>query len=263
MNVYILKSSCGKFIKIGKANDVSIRVKQIGEDRFNLYESFYARCENESEAYSLERKLHKVYSFAKYKSDECFDGASELFEISVMDSSITLLREFTKSENVFQLVYRPYHKYKPKQVVSKLTSKDNIAKRDMFIFYVSHLLNRDFKLSPVNIVPDYCYKEMKLKKTGEIYKYLCLNSLHDNLLSINGKRLFGTAKGNWVSDCILQHIVANDYTTSGEGILLGCSSPTNAPRPIHSAFRRYLNVHSHEQLIQSYNITTGFCEHIS
>ena len=261
MNVYILKSSCGKFIKIGKANDVSIRVKQIGEDRFNLYESFYARCENESEAYSLERKLHKVYSFAKYKSNECFDGASELFEISVMDSSITLLREFTKSENVFQLVYNPYRKYKPKQIVSKLTTKDNIAKRDMFIFYVSHLLNKDSKLSPVNIVPDSCYKEMKLKKTGEIVKYLDSNLLHDNLLSINNKRLFGTYRGNWISDITLQNIVANNYY--GEGVMLGCNSfPTASASPVHSAFRRYLNVHTHEQLVQSYNITTGFCEPI-
>lgn len=261
MNVYILKSSCGEFIKIGKANDVSNRIKQIGEKRFNLHESFYIPCETEKKAFKLERSLHKIYSFAKYHSLEWFDGATELFDIKILPSVTSLVKEFPEiTGETIQLAYNPriYHtKAKKYGYVPKGISED---KRNMFVLYVSYLLNDAFKLSHINIIPDFCYKELRLKKTGELIKYVDYTLLHDNLLSVDGKRLFGTSKGHWMTDSVLTHIVAN--SEYGNGVLLGSPNPTGSASRIHLAFRRYLNVHSHEQLVHSYNITTGFCEPI-
>lgn len=75
-SLYVLRSSCGRFIKIGISNEISVRLRKLSRTTpfdFNLIEKFKSLGSN---IRFMESKFHKVFGSAGFKG---FDGATEWF----------------------------------------------------------------------------------------------------------------------------------------------------------------------------------------
>lgn len=87
--VYILPHPVAPRFKIGKAIHIPSRVRQIGVDQFDFSRSSALRVGTETEAYNLERMLHRVFGRYRVPEEDIIafegvrpDGASEWFDTS-------------------------------------------------------------------------------------------------------------------------------------------------------------------------------------
>ena len=87
--VYILPHPVAPRFKIGKANHIPSRVRQIGVDQFDFSRSSALRVGTETDAYNLERMLHKMFGRYRVPEEDIIafeggrpDGASEWFDTS-------------------------------------------------------------------------------------------------------------------------------------------------------------------------------------
>lgn len=85
--VYIMLSTCGSLFKIGKANDVSVRLGRVGADKIDLTQSYMLRVASEEQAYRLERCLHLAFFNQRVSKERAagvigsnYDGLTEWFE---------------------------------------------------------------------------------------------------------------------------------------------------------------------------------------
>jgi hypothetical protein len=75
-SLYVLRSLCGSYLKIGISNEISVRVKKLHRTtpfEFDVIEKFYAIG---LVVRNMESKFHKVFDNAGFKG---FDGATEWF----------------------------------------------------------------------------------------------------------------------------------------------------------------------------------------
>lgn len=92
MNVYIFVQR-DSLSKIGKANDVEKRFWQLGgTDRFIEKGHYYVPMKTESDAFLLERCLHRIFAHCKIRTNSQA-GHTELFEAHVLSKALRLLRQ--------------------------------------------------------------------------------------------------------------------------------------------------------------------------
>ena len=80
--VYVLEGAGSTgYVKIGKANDVSIRILRIGRDLFNCNTIKAIECKNSRQAQALESYLHSVFEEIHSPKNTREDGWSEWFRV--------------------------------------------------------------------------------------------------------------------------------------------------------------------------------------
>lgn len=137
MNVYILVSKDKKSFKIGKANCVTTRIQSMGDFRFDTTERWYVTMQEEKEAFQLERLLHKVYAHHKFHHSEYFDGSSEYFDISVLNSALVLAQELGGTL---------YNFVKCKKTVSRKTPYNYKNTKEQDFFNITKFILENFKM---------------------------------------------------------------------------------------------------------------------
>lgn len=98
-HVYILRDLKHPRFKIGKANDILARARSFQWESVDFQLSLGLRLGSETDAYSLEKILHRTFRFASVNplevvaSGGSIDGASEWFDISCWTRLLQYLRD--------------------------------------------------------------------------------------------------------------------------------------------------------------------------
>ena len=102
--IYIAKSTCGQFLKIGKADNVSVRLNHLnkhGNYSIDFSNSIYYQV-NKKEVLKIETVLHKTFSNFNVKNNYIADGYTEWFKSSIFENLINLI-SFYISNNIFDM----------------------------------------------------------------------------------------------------------------------------------------------------------------
>lgn len=96
--VYLLTHQAAPRLKIGKAGNLLVRARQLGQRRFDFGSSFALRVDDDSAAQNLERLLHRA--FAQWRiapadlvrdEDESTDGDTEWFHLACKERLLQFL----------------------------------------------------------------------------------------------------------------------------------------------------------------------------
>ncbi len=95
MNVYILPHRSEPRFKIGKANDLSARIAQIGKkNELDISKVFVLEAGSKERAFEIEKSLHRLFSPARLEGDRDAwgDGFSEWFCASVYPQALAVAK---------------------------------------------------------------------------------------------------------------------------------------------------------------------------
>ncbi|MCT7596084.1 GIY-YIG nuclease family protein [Aliarcobacter butzleri] len=201
--VYLLVSEDQKSFKIGKANEVNVRIDQLSKHwNFDLNSSYVIETDFNN-TLNLERLLQRSLAYFKVEIFAKKDGYTEFFDIKGLDYILKYEDFFNETNKTILFKYSDYkQKTKTKiNVVKKdfqpiqFSKSNNLFSFDMFFIICNkylQTLNKEITVKMTDIIPKDIIKRIHFKEeiTKDIISFLLnpINNYNKSLIKTDYKR---------------------------------------------------------------------------